>query len=319
MSTPRKIVVALGGNAILHRGEAGTFLEQYRNVKRISRVVSDLVEEGHRIAVAHGNGPQVGATLIRHEAAREVVPPQPLDACGAETQGFVGYMIQRALNNELETRGLSIPVATVITMVLLDREDPAFRNPTKPIGPFYSLEEAEKMRVEQKGVVMVEDSGRGYRHVVPSPEPKEIVESKIIADLFDSGYVVVASGGGGIPVVRVDGELVGVEAVVDKDLAAECLASGIGADTLLILTDVEFAYLDYGNDKQKPIARASSAVMEKYLEEGHFGAGSMKPKVMAAIRFVNRGGDRCIISSLEKGGKAIREETGTVVLPRISL
>ncbi len=309
------MVIALGGNAVIGRGEAGTFEEQYRNVQRISRVIADLVGEGHRIAVTHGNGPQVGATLIRHEAAGKVVPPQPLDACGAETQGFVGYMIQRALNNELERRDLRIPVATVVTLVLLDGDDPAFKDPTKPIGPYHSFEEAERMRAEQRGIMVVEDSGTGYRRVVPSPDPKEIIESRVIGGLFDAGYMVVAPGGGEIPVVRVDGELMGVEAVVDKDLAAECLASGIGADTLSILTDVDFAYLHYRDAGQTPIRSTCSAEMERYLEEGHFEAGSMRLKVLAAIRFVSRGGDMCIISSLEEGRKAIKEETGTIIHP----
>lgn len=317
--TGELVVVALGGNALLQRGEKGTFEEQYENVKRTCKYIADLVERGYRLVITHGNGPQIGATLLRHDAGQKLygVPPFPMDVCGAETQGFIGYMIQQALRNELKRRGLDKYVVTVITRVIVDENDPAFKEPTKPVGPFYTKEEVEKIKALHPEYVFIEDKARGgWRRVVPSPDPKIIAERYAIRTLVDSGFVVVASGGGGIPIVEEFGwHARGVEAVIDKDLAGERLATLIGATTFVILTDVEGAYLNFGTEKQRLIRRATVSEMEKYYEEGHFAAGSMKPKVLAAIRFIRNGGKRAIIAKLDKLLEAVEGKAGTTVVP----
>jgi carbamate kinase len=315
--TDKLIVIALGGNALLRRGQKGTFEEQYHNVKETVTKVADLIERGYKIVMTHGNGPQVGATLLRHEAAKSVVPALPLDACGAETQGFIGYMIQQALRNELKSRGIDKYVVTIITRVIVDKHDLAFHNPTKPIGPFYSKEEAAKVKEQKPELVIKEDAGRGYRRVVPSPDPKIIAERSAIRALVDAGFVVVACGGGGIPIIEENGHAVGVEAVIDKDLGAQRLATLIGANILVILTDVEGAYINYGTPKQELIREASSGKLKNYLREGQFKEGSMAPKVEAAIRFVESGGERAIIAALGSLTEALEAKTGTqVVMPR---
>lgn len=315
--TDKLIVIALGGNALLRRGQKGTFEEQYRNVKETVTKVADLIERGYKIVMTHGNGPQVGATLLRHEAAKSIVPVLPLDACGAETQGFIGYMIQQALRNELKSRGIDKYVVTIITRVIVDKHDLAFQNPTKPIGPFYSKEEAAKVKEQKPELVIKEDAGRGYRRVVPSPDPKIIAERSAIRALVDAGFVAVACGGGGIPIIEENGLAVGVEAVIDKDLGAQRLATLIGANILVILTDVEGAYINYGTPKQELIREASSGKLKNYLREGQFKEGSMAPKVEAAIRFVESGGERAIIAALGSLTEALEAKTGTqVVMPR---
>ena len=251
------VVVALGGNAILRRGEKGTFEEQYRNVCDTVKRIADLVQSGYKVVVTHGNGPQVGATVLRHEAAKNIVPPFPLDACGAETQGFIGYMIQQALRNELKKRGLDRYIVTLVTRVIVDPGDEAFKNPTKPVGPFYTKEEAEKIRSQRPDLVVKEDAGRGYRRMVPSPDPKIIAERLAIRALVDKGFVVVACGGGGIPIVEEGTQARGVEAVIDKDLAGQRLATLIGASVFVILTDIDGAYLNYGTPKQTLIEHAT--------------------------------------------------------------
>lgn len=305
------VVVALGGNAILRRGERGTFEEQYRNICDTVRRIADLVQSGYRVVITHGNGPQVGATLLRHEAGKSLVPPFPLDACGAETQGFIGYMIQQALRNELKKRGLDRYVVTVVTRVIVDASDEAFKNPTKPVGPFYTKEEAEEIRSQRPDLVIKEDAGRGYRRVVPSPDPKIIAERFAIRSLVDNGFVVVACGGGGIPIVEEGTQARGVEAVIDKDLAGQRLASLIGASMFVILTDVDGAYLNYGTPKQTMIEQTTQAQLERYLKEGHFKEGSMAPKIVAAIRFIQNGGERAIIAELSKLREAMRGKSGT--------
>jgi carbamate kinase len=288
--TNNLIVIALGGNALLQRGQKGTFDEQYHNVKETVAKIADLIQRGYKVVLTHGNGPQVGATLLRHEAAKAIVPPFPLDACGAETQGFIGYMMQQALRNELKSRGVDKFVITIITRVIVDKHDSAFQNPTKPIGPFYSKEEATKIKELKPEVTIKEDAGRGYRRVVPSPDPKIIAERYAIKALVDAGFVVVACGGGGIPIIEEDGRATGVEAVIDKDLAAQRLATLIGAHILVILTDVDGAYVNYGTPKQELIREATSGKLRNYLREGQFKEGSMAPKIEAAIRFVESGG-----------------------------
>jgi carbamate kinase len=311
------IVIALGGNALLQRGQKGSFDEQYRNVNDTVTKIADLIQRGYKIVMTHGNGPQVGATLLRHEAAKSIVPPFPLDACGAETQGFIGYMIQQALRNELKSRGIDKYVVTIITRVIVDKHDSAFQNPTKPIGPFYSKEEAAKVKEQKPELIIKEDAGRGYRRVVPSPDPKIIAERSAIRALVDADFVVVACGGGGIPIIEENGHAVGVEAVIDKDLGAQRLATLIGANILVILTDVEGAYINYGTPKQELIKKATSGKLKNYLRDGQFKEGSMAPKVEAAIRFVESGGERAIIAALDSLTEAVDAKTGTqIVMPR---
>ncbi len=305
------IVIALGGNAILQRGERGSFAEQYRNVRNTVTKIADLIERGYRIVITHGNGPQVGSTLLRHEAAKNIVPPLPLDACGAETQGFIGYMIQQALRNELKKRKMDKYVITVVTRVIVDKNDPAFSNPTKPVGPFYTKAEAEKVKEEIPQIVIKEDAGRGYRRVVPSPDPKIIAERYAIRSLLDSGFVVVACGGGGIPITEEEGYAEGVEAVIDKDLAGERLATLIGANKFIILTDVPGAYVDYGTSNARLITHSTPDEMKKIFDEGHFKEGSMGPKVTAALRFVESGGEEAIIAELDKLVDALEGRSGT--------
>ncbi|HXX73327.1 MAG TPA: carbamate kinase [Candidatus Acidoferrales bacterium] len=312
------VVIALGGNALLQRGQKGTFEDQYENVKKTSGRIVDLIQRGYKIVLTHGNGPQVGATLLRHEAAKKIVPPFPLDACGAETQGFIGYMMQQALRNELKSRGVDKFVVSVITRMIVDKHDSAFQNPTKPIGPFYTKEEADLLRQQKPELVIKEDAGRGYRRVVPSPDPKIIAERAAIRALVDAGFVVVACGGGGIPIIEENGQAVGVEAVIDKDLGGQRLATLIGANIFVILTDVEGAYVNYGKPNQEMIREITSGKLRNYAEEGQFKEGSMAPKVEAAIRFVESGGERAIIASLGKLIEALDNETGTqVTVPKV--
>jgi len=312
------IVIAFGGNALLQRGQKGTFEEQFENVKKTCVRVADLIQRGYKVVLTHGNGPQVGATLLRHEAAKNIVPPFPLDACGAETQGFIGYMMQQALRNELKSRGVDKFVVSVVTRMIVDKHDSAFQNPTKPIGPFYTREEAEMVRQQKPELVIKEDAGRGYRRVVPSPDPKIIAERAAIRALVDAGFVVVACGGGGIPIIEEGGHAVGVEAVIDKDLGGQRLATLIGAHIFVILTDVEGAYVNYGKPNQEMIREITSGKLRNYAKEGQFKEGSMAPKVEAAIRFVESGGERAIIASLGKLTEALDNQTGTqVTVPKV--
>jgi carbamate kinase len=315
--TDKLMVIALGGNALLQRGQKGSFDDQYRNVKGTVSKIADLVQRGYKIVMTHGNGPQVGATLLRHEAAKNIVPALPLDACGAETQGFIGYMIQQALRNELKSRGIDKYVVTIITRVIVDKHDSAFQNPTKPIGPFYSKEEATKVKEQKPELVIKEDAGRGYRRVVPSPDPKIIAERYAIRALVDADFVVVACGGGGIPIIEENGHAVGVEAVIDKDLGGQRLATLIGANIFVILTDVDGAYINYGTPKQELIKEATTGLLRNHLRDGQFKEGSMAPKVEAAIRFVESGGERAVIAALGNLTEAVDGKTGTqIVMPR---
>lgn len=309
------IVVALGGNAIAGPKGAGTFAEQYAQVNAACVAIAGLVQAGHRIVVTHGNGPQVGNILLQNERCRDLTPPMPLDACGAQSQGLLGYMFQQALRNHLRELGLAVEVVTLITQTEVDPTDPAFSNPTKPIGPFYTEEQARALMTEE-GLVFKEDAGRGWRRVVPSPEPRGIVEREAIRRFLAEGWIVVACGGGGVPVVRTpEGRLVGVEAVIDKDLAAERLAQDIGADRLLILTDVDRVYLNYGRPDQTPLDRMTVAEGRRYQREGHFKAGSMGPKVEAALRFVESGQGTAVIGPLSHPLQALSGEVGTCVVP----
>lgn len=308
----KTVVVAFGGNAILRPGETGTYEEQLRNVIDSCRYIASLVVSGYRVILTHGNGPQVGNRMIQNEQSCTVVPPMPLHTCVAETQGQLGHMLQTSLRNALNAMGRPMPVATVLTQVEVAADDPAFLNPSKPVGPFYSECRARRL-MRQNGFRMVEDSGRGWRRVVPSPEPKRIIESPVIADLVRSGVLVIAAGGGGIPMVRTpDGSLRGVDAVVDKDLTAYLLAHDLNADVLVILTDVDRVAINYRRPGERWLDRVTVEEMRAYQREGHFHAGSMGPKVEAALRFVESGpGRRAAIGRLHHLTDIMAGRTGT--------
>ncbi len=310
----KRVVVALGGNAILQRGQRGTAAEQMENVRMTAEQVVRMIQAGYEVILTHGNGPQVGTILIQNELGARQVPPMPMDVCGAESQGFIGYLFSQALSNCMREKGLhgGMPVC-IVTRVRVDGSDPAFKNPTKPVGPFFSEEEAKK-RIEQRGETWIEDAGRGWRRVVPSPDPKEIVEKYAVADLVEKGYVVIASGGGGIPVVDDgNGKLEGIEAVIDKDLAAERLAHDVRANVLMILTDVPRVLINYRQPGEKALETISSTELEDYMREGHFKAGSMGPKVEATLRFVRNGGERAVIARLDEALEALEGSNGTQV------
>ncbi len=310
----KKVVVALGGNAILQRGQKGTAKEQMKNVMTTARQIVQMIQAGYEVVLSHGNGPQVGAILIQNELGSGKVPAMPMDICGAESQGLIGYMLCQALENVMDEENLEgcRPVC-VVTRVEVDADDEAFRKPTKPVGPFYT-EEVARQRMENNHETWIDDAGRGWRRVVPSPDPKGIVEAGPIRRLAESGYTVIASGGGGIPVVRdkEDG-LRGVEAVIDKDLASEKLAQEIGADVFMILTDVRKVALNYGTSEATWLGHVSTEELKRFEKEGHFKSGSMGPKVSAAIRFVESGGEKAIISGLQEALSALEGASGTQV------
>ena len=309
----KTVVVALGGNAILQPGQVGTFEEQLFNIDGAMRRIAGLVEDGWRVVLTHGNGPQVGNLLIQNALAAKTVAPMPMDVCGAESQGQIGYMAAQTLANHLRKRKLAVPVVTVITQVAVDPDDKAFASPSKPVGPFYSESKARHMMLEE-GLAMREDAGRGWRRVVPSPEPREIVELEAVRHLMDSGALVICSGGGGVPVVRGRGALSGIDAVIDKDLAAALLAKELGADALLILTDVPKVYIHYGTPQQTALDTVTADRMRAYGAAGHFKAGSMGPKVEACLRFVDAGGE-AVIASLTDVGPALAGRAGTRIVP----
>jgi carbamate kinase len=308
-------VITLGGNAILPARGTGTFEEQLSITRVTMEPIARLVKEGVTVVLSHGNGPIVGNILIRNEAVRDQIPPMPLDVCGADSEGGIGYMMQQALQNELHRLGLERTVVTLVTQVVVDERDPAFRRPTKPIGPFYTQERARTLAREKRWTV-VEDAGRGYRRVVPSPKPLEIVEIGAIRKLVEDGMIVIAAGGGGIPVSRQwDGSLHGVEAVIDKDLASSLLARLLGAETLVIVTGVERVAVHFGRPEQRDISAASASELERWLGEGHFPPGSMGPKIQASIEFVRGGGSSVVITSPEKIREALEGRAGTKIRP----
>ncbi|GIP35371.1 carbamate kinase [Paenibacillus sp. J2TS4] len=309
----KTILVALGGNAILRPKQEATFENQLANVSASCRILARLIEMGYRLIITHGNGPQVGNILRQNEEARKVVPQMPLDVCNAESQGLIGYMVQQSLRNELELIGVSKSVVSLVTRVEVSPDDQAFQNPTKPIGAFYSEEEAKEL-MKDKGWILKEDANRGWRRVVPSPQPIRILEADIIKRMVDQDQIVIACGGGGIPVVRkTDGTHRGIEAVIDKDHSGCKLAQEVGADVMLILTDVENAYIHYGRPEQKALTRVTIAELEKFKQEGHFSEGSMKPKIDAAARFADSGGTS-IICSLNHADLALQGEKGTLIV-----
>lgn len=307
-----RIVLALGGNALQDAKGPATAEAQLDVVKRTCDYIIQLVEQDYEIAIVHGNGPQVGRILMAQETAKDVTPAMPFDVCGVMSQGYIGYHIQQALRSTLRQKVREIPVVTLVTQMVVDANDPAFQNPTKPIGSFYSEEEAKEL-ADAKGYVMKEDSGRGWRRVVASPLPKRIVEIDTVKRLWDS-TIVITAGGGGIPVVELpDGTLEGVAAVIDKDFAAELLAEQVEADVLMILTEVDQVAINYNKPNQESLSELTIAQAEQYIAEGHFAPGSMLPKVQAAMKFVKSNpGKKAIITSLFKAIDALEGKTGTV-------
>jgi len=309
----KKVVIALGGNALQARGEAATSENELKNVLVTARHIAEIIDEGYQVIISHGNGPQVGRILLQNEAGKNITPPMPMDVCGAMTQGMIGYHIQQGLSQVLREKGIDKPVVTVVTQVEVSSEDPAFQNPSKPVGAFYTEEEAMQIQRE-KGYTMMKDANRGYRRVVPSPKPLKIIEIDTVRRLSDEGKVVVAAGGGRIPVCKEAGKYVGIEAVIDKDFASEVLAEQLDADVLLILTEVENVCLNFGKANQQILSHVTTAELDKYAAEGHFAPGSMLPKVQAASKFVHsKPGRIAVITSLENAVNGINGVKGTIV------
>jgi len=311
-----KFVIAIGGNAVNRPGEKPTAENMMKNLKETMEYLIDIIKD-HSVVITHGNGPQVGNLLLQQEAARDIVPPFPIDVNDAQTQGSLGYMICQTLYNTLIEKNVKKEIAAVVTQIVVDPEDPAFQNPTKPIGPFYSEEEAKRI-MEEKKWTMVEDAGRGWRRVVPSPIPVDIIEKDVIRFLVDNGFIVIAAGGGGIPVIRLkDGTLKGVEAVIDKDRASSLLARELDADMFIILTGVEKVYLNFNKSDQIPLDKLTVEDAERYLKEGHFPPGSMGPKIESAIDFVKKTGKQCLITDMRKLKQALEGKTGTRIVPEV--
>ena len=312
-----KLVLALGGNAILRPEQKGTYEEVVENVREASKQIEKLVSMGHQLVLTHGNGPQVGNIALQQASTAEV-PENPLHVLGAMTQGEIGYLVQRELGNVLRSSGVDRPVISLITQTLVSEDDPSFANPTKPIGPFYTEAEAKKVQAERGFVIKKVAKGgpKPYRRVVPSPDPVRIIESSAIVDMIRSGSIVVAGGGGGIPVIRrKDSSLDGIDAVIDKDLDAERLAEDVGAEVLLILTNVDAVKLDFGTPRERSLDRITVSEARQMLAAGQFPLGSMWPKVLACIRFVEHGGKMGIAASLENAVDALNGTAGTRVVP----
>ncbi len=309
----KKVVVALGGNAILQAGQEGNWDNQYNNIKGTAKYLAKLIQEGYNLVIMHGNGPQVGNILLQNEEARNVVPALPLDAISAESQGFIGYMMIQALQEELGALGVEKNIVNIITRTIVSKDDADFKDPSKPIGPFYTEEEANKL-AKEKGWAVGEDAGRGYRRLVASPQPLKIIEAEAIKTLAEAGNIVVAAGGGGIPVSVTANGYEGVEAVIDKDRSGYKLAEEVEADVFMILTDVENVFVNWGKPEQKALETVTVAEVETYVAEGQFAKGSMGPKVEAALDFAkSRKGATSIIGSLEKVDAALRGESGTII------
>lgn len=309
-----RVVVALGGNALLRRGEEDTYANMYRSARLAAEKIVDIAAAGWEVVLTHGNGPQVGRILLQQEAARKWVHPMPLDVCGAQSQGQIGYLLQVTIGDVFFERGMERPIATILTLTRVPADDLGFRDPTKPIGPFYEEAEAETL-VSERGWAMRPDSHGGYRRVVPSPDPYSIVEAPVIRSLVADGVIVIASGGGGVPVIEDGPRLVGVEGVVDKDLAAAILAHDVEASTLLILTDVTRVQRRFGTEAAEELDRLTVAEARELARAGEFGAGSMGPKIEAATRFVERGGARAAIGDLDDAVAVLGGTAGTAIVP----
>jgi len=307
----KKAVIALGGNALIKKNQEGTIYEQFANTREICKFMVKIIKDGWDVVITHGNGPQVGAILLQNDLAKDVTPPMPLGICVAESEGLIGYMVQQCLDNALKKAKINRPVVALITQVLVDEDDPSFKEPTKPIGPYYENRYVDELRDEGYKIKKFEN---GWRIVAPSPDPKSIVEGEIIKKMLEDDIVVIASGGGGMPVIEKKGwGLDGLEAVIDKDLASERLAEQIDAELLLILTNVEKVFLNFGKPDQKPLDNVKLNYIKKYYKEGHFPEGSMGPKILAAIRFLESAGKKVIISHVDKGWEAFKRETGTQI------
>ncbi len=309
----RTALVAIGGNALIRAGEKGTIVEQLANTRRTAASIRALIELGYGLVITHGNGPQVGAQLLRSERASDVAYSQTLDVCGAASQGEIGYLLAQSLHNEISRAGLGIPVVSLITQTIVSAADPAMQHPSKPIGPFYSRSDAEEKK-RTLGWHIVEDAARGYRRVVPSPEPLEIVEFELIRELVDSGALVVCTGGGGVPVVRENETLRGVEAVIDKDRASAVLAAQLGVDLFAICTDAAYVYLNYKTPTQTPLHRVTVSELAAYHRDGHFPEGNMGPKVESVLSFLRHGGKEAVITSFGHLPEAIMSQGGTHVI-----
>lgn len=312
----KKVVIALGGNALEDKSLPPTAESQLKVVHKTAEQLAKISNSGYELAIVHGNGPQIGRILLASEGSKDITPPMPFDVCGAMSQGYIGYHIQQALYDELRKNGRDIPIVTVITQVIVDKNDPAFDNPTKPIGPFYTEQEAKELE-KTKGYTMKEDSGKGYRRVVPSPKPVGIAEIGTVKNLWDS-TITIACGGGGIPVVKDEnGNLKGIAAVIDKDFAAEELAEEMDADILMILTEVDNVAINFGKPEQKNLENVSTTEIEEYIKDNHFAPGSMLPKVEAAVKFAkSKEGRQAIITSLYRGCEALEGSAGTHVEQR---
>ncbi len=307
----KKALIAVGGNSLIRAGERGTIEEQLGNARATSKTICKMVEMGWQVVVTHGNGPQAGAALLRSERAAGEVYTHTLDMCVATTQSEIGYIMQRAMEGELRKLGLKNLVTVIPTMCAVDPDDPAFQNPSKPIGPFYTREVAEEKK-KNLGWDIIEDASRGYRRVVPSPQPKEILQLEVIKKNIEMDILTVALGGGGIPVVKKEnGEIVGSEAVIDKDRSSALLAYDLGVDVFIISTDADAAYLDFKKPTMRSISHATVAEMEQYIKEGHFAPGSMLPKIESAVKFVKNGGKKAIITSYEYLMDALEGKAGT--------
>jgi carbamate kinase len=310
----KKAVVALGGNALIKKGQKGDIHEQFANARESLGGIVDLITEGYKIAITHGNGPQVGAELIKNECSRKEIPPLPLGCIDAETEGWMGYMIEQSLQNRLQKDGIDRVVVTMITQVIVDRNDPSLKKPTKFVGPSYKKEELDDLM--QKNWIIKIDKSRGFRRVVPSPKPIAIVEKEAIKHLVDIGIIVIAAGGGGIPVyIEDDGTYEGIDAVIDKDRASAVLARDIEAELLVILTDIDAVYTNFNREDAKPIRKMDTETALKLLDAGEFSSGTMKPKIEAAINFLRSGGSEVIIGSLHQAKAAVDKLTGTLILP----
>jgi carbamate kinase len=309
----RIAVIAVGGNSLIRAGEPGTIAQERSNARRTARAIVEICRLGWRVVITHGNGPQVGAALARSEDAAPRAYAQPLDVCDATTQGEIGYLLQQAMSAELAVAGLATPVATVLTQVVVNADDPAMLRPTKPIGPWYDAVEAERRR-RDPGWRMVEDARHGWRRVVASPEPVEIVEEGVIRTLVEAGVIVIAVGGGGIPVVRTPNGLRGVDAVIDKDRASALLASRLGCDLLVISTDTEHVCLNWGKPGERVLRRVTAPTLARHHAAGQFPPGSMGPKVESALRFIRAGGREVIITSFDRIANAVCGSAGTHVV-----
>lgn len=306
-------VVAFGGNALLRPEDPGTTAAQLARAREAVRHLLPILGRGYELVVVHGNGPQVGAVLIQNEEAASKIPPQTLDFCVAQTEGSIGFLLELAFANELPPAGFRKEVVTIVTLVEVDAADPAFQNPSKPVGPFFSAERAQVLREEQDWI-MAEDAGRGWRKVVASPRPREVRGVEVVAALINRGHIVIAGGGGGVPVVVTeDGEVRGVEAVIDKDYAASMLAAQLSADLFIILTGVERVSRDFGKPSEEPLSVVDIATARRLLREGQFPAGSMGPKIDAAIRFIEAGGREVLITRAESLAEALEGRTGTLL------